>query len=176
MRHENKYVGQRFGRLVVEADWGVRKSYYTRICRCRCDCGAVKDIHLSALVRGLTKSCGCKHRENDENRVKHGYARRTGVHPVYQILKGMLSRCENPKNRNFRNYGGRGISVCQEWHNPVEFVRWATANGYKPGLSIERRDVNGNYEPSNCCWIPLADQQLNKRNRKPEQQKKGDEQ
>ena len=83
----------------------------------------------------------------------------------------MIQRCENEKNPNYQNYGGRGIKICEEWHNLENFIKWAYDNGYeerittdrKNVLSIERIDVNGNYEPNNCKWIPFKEQGKNKR-------------
>ena len=81
------------------------------------------------------------------------------------LFNGMRQRCYNPNSKSYKNYGGRGIKICDEWlSNPDKFCEWAYANGYKDGMSIERIDVNGNYEPSNCTFIPLAEQSKNRRN------------
>ena len=84
---------------------------------------------------------------------------------LYRIWAGMKTRCGNPTEAaKFRNYGGRGITVCLEWRNSFESFRcWAMTNGYADNLTLERKDVNGHYEPSNCCWIPEADQHENTR-------------
>ena len=82
---------------------------------------------------------------------------------IYKIWHGMMSRCYNTKNTQYCYYGERGITVCKSWHNVTNFIHWALKNGYKDGLSIERKNVNGNYKPSNCCWIPRSEQAYNRR-------------
>jgi hypothetical protein len=79
------------------------------------------------------------------------------------IWSNMKSRCYNPKNDGYKNYGARGIKICEEWLNPMNFVNWALENGYKDSLTIERKDVNKGYEPENCIWIPKSQQPLNTR-------------
>lgn len=83
---------------------------------------------------------------------------------IYRIWYQMNSRCYRPANQSYKNYGGRGIRVCREWKSPEAFLGWAMKNGYGDKLSIERRNVNGNYSPSNCRWIPRKLQNRNKRN------------
>ena len=82
---------------------------------------------------------------------------------LYNIWIGMIQRCENPKREKFSDYGGRGISVCAEWHDFCEFVSWARQNGYEDGLTIDRKNVDGNYEPANCRWSTINAQANNKR-------------
>ena len=84
---------------------------------------------------------------------------------ILRIHRAMIHRCYNKNDMNYHHYGGRGIIVCEEWLNDYYiFKKWALENGYSDNLSIDRVDVNGNYEPSNCTWITIAEQQLNKRN------------
>lgn len=125
-----------------------------------CDCGTlgiVWDLHLR---RGDSQSCGCLSREKRiERNTKHGMAST----PEYGSWSSMLQRCENPRSAGYHNYGGRGIAVCGRWrHSPAAFLE---DMGPRPGLeySIERRDNNGNYEPTNCYWGTMADQSNNKR-------------
>jgi hypothetical protein len=82
---------------------------------------------------------------------------------LYAVLLGMRGRCNNPNNKAYPNYGGRGIKVCQEWSNPAKFISWAKANGYEPGLTIERKNNDKGYSPSNCRFATRTDQNRNKR-------------
>ena len=86
---------------------------------------------------------------------------------MYHAWSTMKQRCNNPNDKNYHNYGGRGIKVCNEWLKDFSnFYNWAISNGYQEGLSIERKDVNGDYCPENCCWITMKEQQSNKRDSK----------
>lgn len=152
----------KFGRLTVCGEPYIkryRKNASRRHCACRCDCGGSVDVTVARLVRGETQSCGCLQRE------RTGAANRThggGRTRLYATWIGMKSRCGNPKNKSFDRYGQRGIKICPEWENDFPTFRaWALANGYRDDLTIERKEVNGDYEPSNCTWIPLEDQGRN---------------
>lgn len=151
-------AGQRFGRLVARSHAYSNNGF--NYWACECDCGNSKITRQDSLQKGMTKSCGCLVKEQaKKHSTKHG---QSGTR-LYLIWNGMRQRCENPRDTTFHNYGGRGISVCNEWLNFNSFFMWAIANGYKDDLSIDRKDNNGNYEPGNCRWITLREQQRNKR-------------
>lgn len=100
-----------------------------------------------------------------DKRIVHGMTKRNGPnHRIYNILSSIKQRCLNPNNKNYRFYGGRGITICDEWMNVQNFYNWAIKNGYNENLSIDREDNNGNYEPSNCRWVDATTQNNNRRN------------
>jgi len=151
--------GQRFGMLTV-----IQETEPLKKCRrflCKCDCGDVKPHKLIFLTSGQSKSCGCLRKKTFVARNTFHGKSRTKLNAVYQAMK---QRCENPNNVNYKHYGGRGIKVCDEWLNSLmAFYNWAIENGYKEGLSIDRINVDGNYEPSNCQWVSMKKQSRNKR-------------
>src|SRR5699024_2379123 len=137
----------------------VEKRHNSRRYLCECICGNVKIVMLSNLRGGQVRSCGCLKKENPQN-ITHG---QKGTR-LYRIWAGMKTRCLNPNDRAYLQYGGRGIGICAGWIDFEGFFEWAKNNGYKSDLTLERIDVNKNYQPDNCTWIPLADQAKNRTN------------
>ena len=156
-------TGQRFGRLIVLEFAEIRKnkSYW----KCQCDCGNIKIISATSLKSEKTKSCGCLRKEvtkiRGEKNIKHN---KTNTR-LFRIFLGMKSRCYYTKNIGYKNYGGKGIKVCDEWLNDfMNFYNWAMSNGYSQGLTIDRINNDGNYEPNNCRWITMKEQENNRMN------------
>ena len=146
--------GQKFGILTVvckDHKGSDRKWYY----RCRCDCGNITIVRSNALTSGNTKSCGCQKGNHNTHHLSKTR--------LYGIWIGMRDRCNNTKNPAYERYGGKGVVVCDEWEKDFMVFRdWSLRNGYKNNLSIDRIDVNGNYEPSNCRWATAKQQADNK--------------
>ena len=155
---QSPMIGQRFSKLEVLGFSGITK-YGLLIWRCRCDCGKESDITNEGLVSGRTKSCGCWARENLINRTTvHGLHR----HPLYSVWWAMKDRCYKSNHKAYHRYGGRGITVCEEWLNDFKnFYDWAIKKGYRRGLTIERENNDGNYEPNNCKWTTMDEQVQN---------------
>lgn len=152
--------GKTFGNLKVIRRAGSTQSGRSQW-RCKCVCGSVVIVVGSEMTRGNKTSCGCK---NYECKVTHGLSRRGSyTERIYNIHIGMMGRCHNPKQSDYPNYGARGIKVCKKWHDVRAFAEWSLANGYSPGLTIDRINTDGDYKPSNCRWATLSEQSKNRR-------------
>lgn len=151
-------TGKKFGRLTVLNRAENYKEQQARW-KCLCDCGNEVTVGAAALKKGATKSCGCYKKEMAKVHSRtHGMSKSR----LWRIWNNMHIRCEYPSSSQYSYYGGRGISVCQAWIRFEEFMEWALSNGYSDSLTIDRINVNGNYEPSNCRWATVAEQQRNK--------------
>lgn len=169
MPHANGIEGQKFGRLTVVERLGSKKGrkLSRALWLCTCECGGEKVATTIALTSGHTRSCGCLANEsrklglgkkyNDEKTIKKHNALRA-------IWKGIIARCYRDTSKEYARYGGRGISVCDEWRErSSSFIKWGLENGYELGLSIDRIDNDGNYEPSNCTFITRSENSKKKR-------------
>ena len=141
---------------------------------CQCDCGNIFVSSANNIKRCVAKSCGCLQKESDaENgRKSRDKVRTHGGHKdrLYKIWASMLDRCRNPKNKQYKDYGGRGITVCGEWRDYANFREWACNNGYDKNAeyskcTLDRINNNGNYEPFNCRWVDMKTQAQNRRKR-----------
>lgn len=153
-------LSQNFGNLSVISEYSKpnsKRKYWL----CKCECGNTTIVNTTDLKSGHTKSCGCLKTKNNSTTTRNSIK----ANRLYNIWRGMKKRCYLPTNKDYKNYGGRGISVCDEWKNSfLTFYEWSMFNGYSDALTLDRIDVNGNYEPTNCRWVTMKMQQQNRRN------------
>ena len=155
---------KKFGRLTVESEHPIRKN--NEICWvCKCDCGNEIIVQGYNLRSGNTQSCGCLKKEKIINSISKHHLSNSRL---YIIWKTMKQRCYNSKSNNFKHYGGKGVTIFNNWIDKengfTNFYNWSIENGYLENLTIDRIDVNGNYEPSNCRWVTIKEQENNKSN------------
>ena len=162
-------MGKKFGRLEVISFDGIKHRY--AYWKCKCDCGNITSVRSSHLIEGTTTSCGCYNKEMSSIRTKELFTKHSLSNSrLYRVYKSIKSRCYCENSPEYKNYGGRGITICEEWRNDFKaFYDWAMANGYNENAktmdcTIDRIDNNGNYEPSNCRFVDMKTQALNKRN------------
>lgn len=148
-------IGEVYGRLIITADAENQNGHRRVIVNC--ECGVVKEIFLTVLRCGDAISCGCYHKEGSST---HGETRT----PLYAAWSAMKDRCSNSNHQFWMEYGGRGITVCNDWlESYISFRDWANQAGYKKGLTLDREDNMANYSPDNCQWVNRVAQQRNRR-------------
>lgn len=159
---ENKPLvkGEIFGRWeIIEKSGNAKNGAPLYTCKCTCEKGTIRVITKYQLVHGKSKSCGCLRRIQAADRSKtHGLSK----HPLYSKFCSMIERCERKRNKHYKDYGEKGISVCDEWRNDFKaFYDWSMNNGYSPGLTIDRIDYTKDYNPNNCRYTTFKEQANN---------------
>lgn len=159
-RYTTGMLGKKFGRLTVTSAAEPRKSL--SFWKCKCDCGNESEVRGTYLRNGHTSSCGCLEKENLTNIGKLRRTHGLSEHPLFKVWASMKKRCKNPKCKAYKNYGGRGIKVSKSWQKFSNFYA-DMGEGWKPGLTLERKDNNGDYKKSNCGWATRREQMNNTR-------------
>jgi len=160
-RQKNNLAGQKFGRLLAVSALPESNIKRHILWKCICDCGSEHIAVSYDLKSGHTKSCGCLYKESRYQNIIHGHARATGFSPTYVSWYSMITRCKNKNATNYKHYGEIGVTVCERW---LEFKNFLSDMGERPeGMTIDRINPHGNYEPSNCRWADWLTQQSNKR-------------
>lgn len=163
MRQGLNIIGSRFGYFIVQEILETTAKN-GRFVLCQCDCGAMKKVRLKSIKNGGTKSCGCLNKRLIVERLLvHGLSK----HPLHKVWDSMIDRCTRPKCNQYKDYGGRGITVCKEWMDSfMSFYNWAILNGWQSGLQLDK-DKKGNgfvYGPESCCFLTPKDNCRKKRN------------
>lgn len=165
-RFSKDITNKKYGKLTVINREGTHITGRSKLAlwRCECDCGEEVVVRGASLRNGSTKSCGCAQRANSSiANSTHGLSKTK----IYRSWASMKKRCHNPNDHSYHYYGNRGIRVCEEWYSDfTSFYRWAVQNGYEEDLTLDRINVNGNYEPTNCRWITQKEQSNNTRRNK----------
>lgn len=153
-------IGATYNRLTIISE-AERSNCNQRRVNVKCDCGKLKVVNLSSLMRGHTKSCGCLQREAI---IKIAFKHGNSEHPLNGLWNDIKKRCYNPHSVAFHNYGGRGIKMCDKWRSSFDaFFKWAISNGWAEGLEIDRINNNGDYEPANCHFVTKHQNMMNRR-------------
>ena len=154
--HSYLKQGSKYGRLTVLEYANKKRPNGARIYKCKCDCGQITYVDVYSLKNGNTKSCGC---------ISHSQGGKSVINKrLHHCWCDMRRRCYNVNGKNYKDYGGRGIAVCDEWKDNFQtFYDWSLRNGYNDSLTLDRIDVNKNYEPSNCRWVDWDTQRNNTR-------------
>lgn len=152
-------TGKKFNRWTV-LSFSHKNKHRENFWNCVCECGVHKVVSGNMLKGNHSKSCGCLQKEIAANKKKHGMYKSK----LYHVWAGMKQRCQNRNSKSYANYGGRSITVCKEWNDPIGFMNWALSHGYKEGLQLDRKNNSNGYTPENCRFITPRENESNRRN------------